>query len=125
MNQERVGRRRRGAPEFAVLEAVFAAIAVEAARLGIELPLTRPEAATRSRRVDPVSGDETVVCAWCDDWGRPAGGLVMNPDGSFYAEQAVGRPFSLDPARVVESIRAWGWNGCDDLHSEARLSRAG
>ncbi|GAB6041097.1 hypothetical protein [Endothiovibrio diazotrophicus] len=80
------------------------------------------EAGTASLRRDPADGSMVLVVEWRDARGYKSGELVVNADGSLYAECDVLLPHPTDSRWFVEAVTAWGRPGA--IHSEPRLLQA-
>lgn len=95
----------------------------EAGRLGAEGFYSPAwETGSASLRRDPSDGSMALVMEWRDDKGYRCGELVVNADGSLYAECDVLRPHPTDSRWFVEAVIAWGRSGA--IHSEPRLLQA-
>ena len=80
------------------------------------------EAGTASLRRDPADGSLALVVEWRDARGYKNGELVINADGSLYAECDVLRAHPTDTRWFVEAVTAWVCDGA--IHSEPRLLQA-
>lgn len=94
-----------------------------AQRLGAEGFYTPAwEAANATLRRDPADGSMALVLEWRDGQGHKSGEMVINTDGSLYAECDVLRAHPGDRRWFVEAVTAWGREGA--IHSEPRLLQA-
>ncbi|OBS09178.1 hypothetical protein Thpro_021506 [Acidihalobacter prosperus] len=80
------------------------------------------EAGTPTLRRDPADGSMALVMEWRNAEGYRCGELVVNADGSLYAECDVLRPHPTDSRWFVEAITAWGRAGA--INTEPRLLQA-
>lgn len=80
------------------------------------------DAARFERVVDPANGLPSYQGTWRDARQQKLGSLVINSDGSYFAEYDV---LCLHPAKpnwFVEAVTAWGRDG--EVKSEPRLLAA-
>ena len=80
------------------------------------------EAANARLSLDPEDGSTALVLEWREADGRKSGEMVLNADGSLYAECEVLRALPGERRRLVDAVIAWGCEGA--IHSEPRVLSA-
>lgn len=96
------------AQERPLIERICARLIREAQRHGLPALDIEPARATYSLRDDPYTGEAALIGLWPADGAGRKGNLIINADGSFFAEYDV---LANDPAndrQFVEASTAWG-----------------
>jgi hypothetical protein len=107
-----------------IAEALCRALRAEVEKLGLaagDVALPAAEAAVYRLTPDPAAGRDSLIGEWLDARGQRTGMLVLNADGSFFAEHDVVRLHPGDPGCFVEAVSAWGRD--ERIMSEPRLMR--
>lgn len=105
-----------------IADALCRALEAELIKLGFiagEPALPAAEAAVYRFRRDPAADTDTLIGEWRDERGQLTGMLVINADGSYFAEHDVVRLHPGDPSCFVEAVSAWGRG--DKVTAEPRL----
>lgn len=68
---------------------------------------------------DPADPRPAFEGSWRNARGERSGGMVLNADGSYFAEYDLCVPHPAKPAWFVEAVTAWGRDGM--VRSEPRL----
>jgi hypothetical protein len=104
-------------------EQLCAVLAQEAARYGAApLPAIRLQDALFREIVDRASDLPGYEGTWRNPHGSRCGSLVINSDGSYYAEYDVLTLHPDKPDWFVEAVTAWGRDGV--VKTEPRLLAA-
>jgi len=104
-------------------EQLCAVLAKEAARYGADpLPAILLRDAVFCEIVDRASDLPGYEGTWRNPHGSRCGSLIINSDGSYYAEYDVLAPHPDKPDWFVEAVTAWGRNGV--VKAEPRLLAA-
>ncbi|MBS0348677.1 MAG: hypothetical protein JSR69_19700 [Proteobacteria bacterium] len=96
------------AQERPLIERICARLIHEAQRHGLPALDIDPARAAYSLRDDPYTGEAALIGLWPADGAGRKGNLIINADGSFFAEYDV---LANDPAndrQFVEASTAWG-----------------
>lgn len=81
-----------------------------------DLAFADPSRLNLAERIDPYTGQATLVGKWTPDEHGRRGEMTINDDGSFFAEYDV---LIWYDGRFVEAVTAWGRPGV--MKGEARL----
>jgi hypothetical protein len=84
-----------------------------------DLAFADPARLNLAERVDPYTGQATLVGKWQPDGHGRRGEVTINGDGSFFAEYDV---LVWQGEQFVEAVTAWGRPGV--MRGEARLLEA-
>jgi hypothetical protein len=84
-----------------------------------KLPDIRLESAVLTISVDPSNGQPGYEGTWRNHLNERVGKLIVNSDGSFYAEYDVCVRHPNKPQWFVEAVTAWGRDGA--IKAEPRL----
>jgi hypothetical protein len=87
-----------------------------------ELPSIQLNDAVFERVTDPANGLTGYQGIWRDADNQKRGSLVINSDGSYFAEYDVLRTHPDKPSWFVEAVTAWGRDG--NVKTEPRLLAA-
>jgi hypothetical protein len=87
-----------------------------------DAPVIRLDDASFETVIDPANGLPSYRGVWRDARRQKRGGLVLNSDGSYFAEYDVLRPHPDKPRCFVEAVTAWGRDGT--VKTEPRLLEA-
>lgn len=88
-----------------------------------DAPLSIQLGAARFKEiVDPANGLPSYQGTWHDDHKQKRGSLVINSDGSYFAEYDVLCMHPGKPRWFVEAVTAWGRGG--EVKTEPRLLAA-
>lgn len=96
------------AQERPLIERICARLIHEATRHGLPALDIDPARAAYSLRDDPYTGEAALIGAWPADGAGRKGSLIINADGSFFAEYDVLVNDPADARLFIEATTAWG-----------------
>lgn len=96
------------ARERPLLERICIRLAQEVDRHGLPAPDIDPARAAYSLRNDPYTGEAALIGTWPTDGAGRKGSLIINADGSFFAEYDVLVNDPADARLFIEATTAWG-----------------
>lgn len=96
------------AQESALLDRICARLMQEATRHGLAAPDIDPALARYVLKPDPFTGEVALIGNWPADKAGRKGNLIINGDGSFFAEYDVLVRSESNPKQFVEATTAWG-----------------
>ena len=110
-------------PLLGLAARLCAVLGEEASRYaGNQAPPIRLDAATFTCVIDRTNGLPGYEGVWRDLRGQKCGSLIINSDGSYYAEFDLLIPHPRKPDWFIESVTVWGRG--DVVRSEPRLLAA-
>lgn len=87
-----------------------------------KLPPIRLDTASFSIVTDPANGLPGYEGIWRNDFGERVGRLIVNSDGSYYAEYDLCVRHPTQPRWFIEAVTAWGREGV--MKAEPRMLAA-
>ncbi|MEW5789012.1 MAG: hypothetical protein AB1899_14285 [Pseudomonadota bacterium] len=87
-----------------------------------KLPDIRLENAILATVIDPANGQPGYEGIWRNQYGERVGKLIVNSDGSYYAEFDLCVRHPRKPGLFIEAITAWGRDGV--MKAEPRVLAA-
>jgi hypothetical protein len=84
-----------------------------------KLPDIRLESLAFTAVIDPASGKPGYEGVWRNELNERIGKLIINSDGSYFAEYDLCIMHPLKPAWFIEALTAWGREGA--VKAEPRL----
>jgi hypothetical protein len=84
-----------------------------------KLPDIRPESLVLEQVTDPANGKPGYEGVWRNELNERVGKLIVNSDGSYFAEYDLCVRHPSKPSWFIEAVTAWGRG--DQLKAEPRL----
>ncbi|WP_079436710.1 hypothetical protein [Zoogloea sp. LCSB751] len=107
------------AQERPLIERICARLIHEVGRHDLPALDIDPARAAYSLRDDPYTGEAALIGQWPADAAGRKGNLIINADGSFFAEYDVLTNDPANPRQFVEATTVWGRG--ERLGAELRL----